>query len=293
MNKYKFAPLLLMVAFLQCASNASKPQLRIVGKLPLSLKEVSGMVTLQNQNPWVLEDSGNKNRIYKIDKKGNKLKSITLEKSVNRDWEALTKDTNDNLYIGDFGNNSNKRRDLTIYKIANPEETASKKMVTEKIYFSYPDQDKFPPKSNKFKFDAEGFICFKHHLYIFSKNKAKPFDGKTTVYKIPNKPGSYIAQKIGAIFLGNNKHSIVTDVALSPDRKTIAILTNNNIQILENFDLEKFTIGKKTILPIVISTQMESICFLNSNTLLLADEDNGNGGNLYKVMLRVKDGNKK
>jgi hypothetical protein len=44
------------------------------------------------------------------------LKNTNDCKYNNIDWED-TKDKNGNLYVGDFGNNDNERKDLCIYKI--------------------------------------------------------------------------------------------------------------------------------------------------------------------------------
>jgi uncharacterized protein YdgA (DUF945 family) len=60
---------------------------------------------------WVIEDSGNANKIYGLNQTR---KNITI-RMLKIDWEEITKDKEGNLYIGDFGNNENKE-DLCIYK---------------------------------------------------------------------------------------------------------------------------------------------------------------------------------
>jgi sugar lactone lactonase YvrE len=54
--------------------------------------------------------------------------------NTNIDWEDITKDKDGNLYVGDFGNNDNERKDLCIYKI-------DKKSLTTKVPFQ---PTKFP-----------------------------------------------------------------------------------------------------------------------------------------------------
>ena len=46
-----------------------------------------------------------------------KIKKVVVVNAENNDWEDLTADDKGNLYIGDFGNNHNKRKNLSILKI--------------------------------------------------------------------------------------------------------------------------------------------------------------------------------
>ena len=67
---------------------------------------------------WTLEDSGNANEIYGLNFENGAIeKTLTIENTENIDWEDITKDKEGNLYIGDFGNNDNERKDLCIYKM--------------------------------------------------------------------------------------------------------------------------------------------------------------------------------
>ena len=54
--------------------------------------------------------------IYYISYTGEIIKKRNIINSKNKDWEDITKD-NKFLYIGDFGNNLNNRKDLKIYKV--------------------------------------------------------------------------------------------------------------------------------------------------------------------------------
>ncbi|WP_243389575.1 hypothetical protein [Flavobacterium cyanobacteriorum] len=84
-----------------------------VAALPLS--EVSGIEYTGNAL-WAIEDSGNKNILYRLSDAGEITAQIAIA-CKNKDWEDITSDTEGNLYIGDFGNNDNDRDDLAIYKI--------------------------------------------------------------------------------------------------------------------------------------------------------------------------------
>jgi len=166
---------IVLVFLLQNCANHG--QLNHIVKLPKKLKENSGIVSYSNETAWFIEDNGNSDNIYKTDFKGNIIQQFDIKNAKNIDWEDLTKDELGNLYIGDFGNNDNDRKNLVIYKASNPELQKGEKISVEKIKFFYPEQQEFPPKRNELFYDAEAFFHFDEHLYIFTKNRATPFTG--------------------------------------------------------------------------------------------------------------------
>ena len=129
--------------FFSCANHG---QLTYITELPKGKKENSGLVSYENNTVWGVEDGGDDDDIYKIDFKGKISKELKVKNGKNEDWEDLTKDSEGNLYIGDFGNNRNDRKDLVIYKLPNPEIEPGDKIDAEKIEFNYPEQKDFPPK---------------------------------------------------------------------------------------------------------------------------------------------------
>ena len=135
----------VVLTFFLCLTLGCKNhgQLTYITKLPKNLGENSGIITLRDSTLWLVEDRGNDDDIYKVDFNGNLLKNLNVDNAKNHDWEDLAEDKEGNIYIGDFGNNSNKRKDLVIYKIPNPEFETGKKIDAEKIKFSYPDQKDF------------------------------------------------------------------------------------------------------------------------------------------------------
>lgn len=264
--------------------------LTYVTKLPKKLKENSGIVTLSGDLCWFINDSGNKDHIYGVDFNGNLIRDINIKNAKNHDWEDLTKDAEGNIYIADIGNNANNRKDLVIYKITNPELTDSSDLEAQKIKFSYSDQDSFPPAKENFNYNAEAIIYHNGFLYIFTKNNTTPFNGLTKCYKLPAKPGEHVAKLIATVYICNQKISCqVTGAAISPNGKTLALLTSNSVWLLDNFSEE--TLSKKPLkrIPLEHFSQKESICFLDNHTLLISDEQQGpTGRNLYKISLKPK-----
>ena len=81
--------------------------------------------------------------------------------------------------------------------------------------------------------------------------------------------------------------SQVTAADISPDGSTIALLGYGKLWVFTDFKWDDFSKGKMKTIDLGVTTQLESICFLNNETLLLTDEERANtGGNLYSLKLK-------
>ncbi|CAN0605172.1 unnamed protein product, partial [Ectocarpus sp. 12 AP-2014] len=80
-------------------------QLKHVADFPNKLDEVSGILYCKDSTIWAIEDGGNDDEIYKVDFKGDILKTFKVKNAKNEDWEDITKDKEGNIYIADTGNN--------------------------------------------------------------------------------------------------------------------------------------------------------------------------------------------
>lgn len=262
-------------------------QLTYVTDLPNNLEENSGIVTLKDSTLWVIEDNGNKDALYKLNFKGELITSFKVKNAKNRDWEDLTKDSLNNVYIADIGNNNNKRKDLVIYKVPNPEKESGDKIDAEKIEFYYPEQKKFPPKKSGKLYDAEAIFHSNGKLFIVTKNRTVPFNGKALIYTVPDSKGKYEAKLVGTINVCKDwKTCQITSIDISPNGKKIVALSYGKLFVFTNFTLDDFSTGKTHEIDLGTRNQLESVCFLNENTLLLSDEvSHGTGGNLYRYSL--------
>lgn len=278
--------LLSALVFISCNNSSSQDKLVFV--LPKNLKEVSGIQkSLSSDVIWTIEDSGNANEIYAVDLNGTIKKTILVEDLKNNDWEDLTSDKEGNLYIGDFGNNSNTRKDLSIYKIDSKLLDSTTVKSTYKVSFYYPEQTEFPPKKKQFLYDCESFFEFNNNFYLFTKNRSKAFDGTTLMYKVPNKPGHHKAVLLGKYkTCGTYSTCAITSSALSPDAKKMVLLAHNQIWLFEDFNGDAFFDGKVTALSLDNYTQKEGLCFKDNTSIYIADEKTKKvGGNLYQYNL--------
>ncbi|MBY0486440.1 MAG: SdiA-regulated domain-containing protein [Flavobacteriaceae bacterium] len=256
-----------------------------VFKLPKNLKEISGITYDAKTNLiWTLEDSGNENKIYALDKNGQIERTVTINQTDNVDWEDITLDSKGDLYIGDFGNNDNTRTDLCIYKLSASGLTSAALTPAYKVSFYYPEQTDFPPKKKALFYDCEAFFEFKNNFYLFTKNRSKGFDGTTFLYKIPNTPGTHKATLMGSFITCNDYTTCaITSAAISQDEKKIVLLGHSKVWLFENFVGDDFLKGTATELELHHYSQKEAVCFKDAATLLIADEKTKKiGGKLYQ-----------
>ncbi|MFH6968567.1 SdiA-regulated domain-containing protein [Flavobacterium sp. FlaQc-28] len=276
------------IVLLACQQQTNS-DLKTLYSLPKKLKEVSGITYFPETNLlYTLEDSGNKNVVYALNAEGKLAKTITISNAVNVDWEDITKDKKGNLYIGDFGNNDNERKDLCIYKVDKTQLDKDVASAEYKISFSYPEQTEFPPKKKEMFYDVEGFFEHDGYFYLFTKNRSKGFDGTAFIYKIKNAKGTQKAVKIGEFKTCDNyNHCVLTSATISPDGKKVALLSHDKIVLFKDFKGDLFHKGTQTEIELNHFSQKEAVVFKDNNTLLIADEKaNKTGGNVYEFKLK-------
>jgi hypothetical protein len=262
--------IILLLIFASC--NTGK--LNIIADLPNNLKEVSATeITPNSDLIWVIEDGGNKNNLYAINSKGKIIKDIDVENADNEDWEDLTSDNQNNLYIGDFGNNSKNRSEFLIYKINNPL-NATDAVSAEKISFT------LPKKMDSEDFEA--FFIYDNTFYIFSKGNKNG-----VLIKVPNTIGNHIAEIVTEFNL-DGKDDPITSADISDDGTTVVLLNHEKVWKLTGFTSANFFSGTITKQSFEHKSQKEGICFKSGNTVLITDEKNKHDGNLYSYKTKRK-----
>ncbi|OIQ21079.1 MAG: hypothetical protein BM557_04805 [Flavobacterium sp. MedPE-SWcel] len=269
--------LILPLSFLLLSCSGTGNYLKLIGKLDKN--EISGIEYIEQSNEWLwaIEDSGNKNKIYGLDQEGKTQHSVTIKNAKNVDWEDLTSDEEGNLYIGDFGNNDNARKDLGIYKVKNSDLKKKKASAEYKVSFYYPEQQKFPPKRSKRFYDVESFFEYGDNFYLFTKNRSAGFDGSFNVYKVPNSKGRHKAELIASLTSCDNyRKCAITAADISPDGKTVVLLSGQKIWLLRDTLEKGFNQDMMQEFDLGHYSQKEGICFKDNNTLLIADEKHKN-----------------
>lgn len=274
----------LFTLFIGCISSCQDfGKLEILASLPTSLHEISGIEKVPQSNLiWAISDSKNESSVYGYDvAKRDIERVIKLTNAPNYDWEDIAGDKNGTLYIGDFGNNQNKRKNLRIYTV--PSHKDSTHVTVTNFYLE--DQTKFPPKKKHRNFDIEAFIYKDGNFYLFSRNRSTDFDGTVKLYKIPAKPGTFKAEIINTFKTCTDRSDCqITAAALAYETGTIALLSHNKIWLLSDYKEDDFFSGTIQKIKLGHDSQKESICFITKDILYIADEQNGMyGGNLYRL----------
>lgn len=254
--------------------------------LPSEVLETSGLENGPNNCFWTHNDSQNPAELYCIDTNGVVQRTVTVVGDINNDWEELAKDTEGNLYIGNFGNNSLNREDLRIVKIPSIDTCSSITYVTDTILFSYPDQAAFPPNGSYGNFDMEAMFWFADSLHLFSKDRSDPSTGYTKHYRLPAVGGTYQAQLIDSIYTGGTSFlQSITAADISEDGTMAVLLNASHIWLITDFVGTDFSNGNISQLALGSFTQKEAICFKNGFLYITDEEENflGTGGKMYRV----------
>ena len=269
------------IIFFLFTSNIIFSQL-VVEDINLSKKldETSGLEII-NKQLVTINDSGNDPVLFYINESGNILDERKLNCCKNNDWESLAADS-DYVYIADFGNNYDTRKNLSIIKI--PIDKSSNE-TPEIINFLYPEQKKFKRIYRRSEYDAEALISFGDILLIFTKNKRKKI---TEIYSLPKYGGNFQAQKIGSL----NTESIVTGADY--DKKTNTLVLTSTINFDEYYILliNDFSLNNKdhkiNMYEIPIGkTQVEAIKIIDENTFWITSEDESSSSSARLMKIKL------
>lgn len=248
-------------------------------RLPAQLAEASGLHIATPDSLWWHNDSGGKASLFLTNGRGQLLAEVPVPHALNKDWEDLTTDPQGRFYIGDFGNNANRRRDLRIYIFDPAAQT------TDSILFSYPDQTAFPPSPQEAAFDMEAFFWWNDTLHMFSKNRLLTGNYLTRHYTLPAAPGQYTATLVDSVLLPRR---VATAAAIRPDGRQVAILsyffrrvlgvipvTRTTVFLWEDYSGSRFLQGSSQAIRIrkcLFPTLYEAIDYRPDGELLIGSE---------------------
>lgn len=269
---------------------SAQVELKRIAYLDKKLNESSGIVFENSNSFWTINDGGNSATLYNIDSTGKIIREIDVPDSKNRDWESITIGNNGYLYIGDFGNNNNSRKDLVIYRIKFYEVLGNDKLDVDKIEFSFDDQEDFPPNDSELKFDCEAMVAINDSIFLITKNRSKPYDGKVHIYGLRGDKGKHKARKISTYNTQSKSmyYSWITDACLY--KNDLLLLSHNRFYRIINFKESPYDTPKMIEYKLNHFSQKEAICAGKNGQLYVTDEKVGPfDAKLYRINLTFED----
>lgn len=236
--------------------------------LPSGLNEISGIALSSSQKvfAFVHNDSGDTSRFFGIDSTGSLaytyyFKGVSGKKGVT-DCEDITigktyNGENRYLYIGDIGDNKAKRKYITVYRIAEPDQfnTPVETVSASPVFLTYPDGAR----------DAETLMVdnIQRLLYIISKR-----EDTVRIYTAPlawNDNDTITLKFRGQIyFKGSRPGKWITSGDISWDGQKVLLKSLQKVYYWErknNEPLWKTLQRTATELPYQQESQGEAICF--------------------------------
>ena len=196
-----------------------------------SIKESSGIAASRRNADifWTHNDSGDGPFIYAFDRQGKHRGVWRVVGASAVDWEDMAigpgpRRGQSYLYLGDIGDNSKKRDQITVYRVPEPRITSKDSSSTVKTPRETQAADVIRLKYPDGKYDAETLLIhpLTGDLYIGAKVRGAP----ARVYKLKApapKSGVSTLSFVGELRFPNQLLGFITGGAISPDGRRVII----------------------------------------------------------------------
>lgn len=242
------------------------------------LPEISGL-TPSMRAPgwfWALNDSGNPPVLHALDAQGRVGPEVRVEGATNQDWEALA-GGDGLLYVGDVGDNASRRSFRTVYVLEEPDPCVGGpvKPVRE-MRLRFPDQ-----VGGQRLHDCEAMFVSEGRLWLLAKHRDLAGNPSPTsrLYRVDRADTVVSVQDLEGL------GGFVTDAALAPDGRTLAVLTLSAQSVgkawIWLYDFDGRRLSRARGLELTGARQAEALAFLSPGMLLVANEQR----DLYQVPL--------
>jgi hypothetical protein len=245
------------------------------------INEASGIVASYKNKGllWTHNDSGDKNRLFSMDANGKGTREFYLEGTINRDWEAISMaqfPEGSFIYVGEIGDNNAEFPTCAIYRVPEPEITASTPQSNtlknvQKITYKYADGAR----------DAEAFLIDQSSKDIFIISKR---ESSKRLYRLPY-PQSFTltntAEFVQELTFSNGAGSplYIVDGNVSADNQEIII--KNYLQIFywkrgTNESIPAALKRTPKTQPYLAEPQGEGLCFAQDGSGYYTLSEEGN-----------------
>jgi len=251
------------------------PECRPAGPLVRvsELPEASG-ITASRRSPgmlWALNDSGEP-VIHALDEHGAVAGRVRLTGAKVEDWEAIAAGpcpSGSCIHVADIGDNDGRRKDIVIYRLAEPAATGESTAAAEVFHATYADG----------AHDAEAFVITTDGTwYIITKG----VNESVALYRFPPdpKPGSTVqlqrvAKPRETAESPNSER--VTDAAASPQGDWIVLRTNRAVSFHRPKELMAGNWRPAQVVDLadLDEPQGEGVTFAGNDSIVITGEGGG------------------
>ena len=265
----------IVALVIAAGSSEARAQCRVAGdvvRVP-QLAEASGIAASRRvpDRLWAINDSGEP-VIYALSSRGSVAGEIHLTGATVEDWEAVAVGPCPDgscLYVGDIGDNSARRKRITIYRLPEPADATGGSATSEVFYATYPDGPQ----------DAEAlFTSPDGRLYVVTKGET----GAVALYRFPRElePGTSMQlERVGTPreSARSTQSDRITDGALSPRGDWIVLRTNRALTFHRTKELMSGNWKPAHVVDLaqLREPQGEGVTFAADDTIVVAGEGGG------------------
>lgn len=220
----------ILITLAACTTDA--PERPAWPTLPAAVVESSGLARGSSLGVlWTHGDSGTPPALHAITASGRLLRTVPVEGATAVDWEDIASDGAGGLWIADVGNNLNRRRDLALFHVPEPDPFGDGPAVVDRVLqFAYPEQTAFPPAA--LHFDAEALFVDDGVLWLLTKHRGDP---STALYRLDDRgDGTADAVRVATRGVGGEGHpfgGMVTGADLHAGGGWLAVLTYHAVLV--------------------------------------------------------------
>ena len=259
---------------LSTASAQQARQCTATGSLvPLAgVAEASGLASSQRTTGrlWTHNDSGQP-VLFALDSRGAVTGQVRVTGAKVEDWEGIEVGpcaSGSCLYIGDIGDNDAARKQITIYRVPEPERLGGTVAVSDALHATYPDG----------AHDAETLFFAGNRLYIVTKGDTGP----VAIYRFPAQLQSGATMKLERVGLPvaqPSDDSRITDGSASPDGQWVVLRSRSALTFYKASEVlaGNWRTAATVSLASLKEPQGEGVAFGPENTIFLAGEGGGKG----------------
>jgi hypothetical protein len=244
------------------AASDGEPKARQVGVIQDDrISEASGVVASRLfEGVFWTHNDGSEGILYAIRRDGSLVGCAKIDAKVH-DWEDIATDEKGNLYVSDTGNNADKRSQVNVYRVREPDPQSLKQKHPDKLAVDESWQLELPSERP----NIESLFVWRGFGYIIFKQQE---ESPAPVYRFDlSQPGKSTLEKLTTLPIMRP----VTGADIRPDGKELAVLARGALWVFQiDGDVSKVDHGNFTRVNFE-AIQSEGVCFADNEIVIVAE----------------------